>query len=82
MIWKKKELGNIYPKEQIEYIKNHINKIRDSVEDKQSRMAWQTVNEVNRRMFTASAKLNEYNYENKILRIYSEKCRKLHMNQS
>ena len=33
------ELANIYLKEQIEYIQNQINKIRDSVEDRQSRIA-------------------------------------------
>ena len=35
------ELANIYLKEQTEkYIQNQINKIRDSVEDRQSRIAW------------------------------------------
>ena len=33
------ELANIYQKEQIENIQNQINKIRDSVEDRQSRIA-------------------------------------------
>ena len=28
---------------------NQIDKIRDSVEDRQSRIAWQTINEVSRR---------------------------------
>ena len=28
------------------YIQNQINKTTDSVEDRQSRIAWQTVNEV------------------------------------
>ena len=41
------ELTNVYIKEQ-----NQINKIRDSVEYRQSRIAWQTVNEVNRRKST------------------------------
>ena len=50
------ELANIYLKEQMEYIQNQIDKIRDSVEDKQSRIAWQTVNEVSRRK--SSTKLN------------------------
>ena len=40
------ELANIYLKEQTEYIQNQIDKIRDSVEDRQSRIAWQTVNGV------------------------------------
>ena len=39
------ELTNIYLKEQTEYIQNQINKIRDSVEDRQSRIAWQTFND-------------------------------------
>ena len=34
------ELANIYLKEQTEYIQNQIDKIRDSVEDRQSRIAW------------------------------------------
>ena len=40
-----KELANIYLKWQTEYIQNQIDKIRDLVEDRQSRIAWQTVNE-------------------------------------
>ena len=51
------ELANIYLKEQTKCIQNQINKIRDSVEDRQSRIAWQTVNEVSRRKSTAKAKL-------------------------
>ena len=51
------ELANIYLKEQTEYIQNQINKIRDSVIDRQSRIGWQTVNEVNRSKSTANAKL-------------------------
>ena len=34
-----------------------MDKIRDSVEDRQSRIAWQTINEVSRRKSTAKAKL-------------------------
>ena len=37
------ELANIYLKEQAESIQNQINKIRDSVENRQSRIAWQMV---------------------------------------
>ena len=51
------ELANIYLKEQTEYIQNQINKIRDLVEDRQSRIAWQTINEVSRRKNTVKAKL-------------------------
>ncbi len=40
------QLAGIYLKEQAEYIQNQIDKIRDSVEDRQSRIAWQTINEV------------------------------------
>ena len=47
------QLAGIYRKEQTEYIQNQIGKIRDSVEDRQSRIAWQTINEVS----TAKAKL-------------------------
>ena len=50
------ELASIYLKEQTEYIQNQIDKIRDSVEDRQSRIAWQTINEVSRRKRTAKAK--------------------------
>ena len=51
------QLAGIYLKEQAEYIQNQIDKIRDSVEDRQSRIAWQTINEVSRRKSTAKAKL-------------------------
>ena len=51
------ELANIYLKEQTEYIQNQINKIRDLVEDRQSRIAWQTINKVSRRKSTVKAKL-------------------------
>ena len=33
-------------KKQLEYIKDQINKIRNSVDDKQSQLEWQRVNEV------------------------------------
>ena len=46
----------MYLKEQTEYIQNQIDTIRDSVEDRQSRIARQTK--------------NEYNYGNNISRIY------------
>ena len=51
------QLAGIYLKEQAEYIQNQIDKIRDSVEDRQSRIAWQKINEVSRRKSTAKAKL-------------------------
>ncbi len=60
------ELANIYLNEQTEYIQNQINKIRDSVEDRQTRIARQTVNEVNRRKSTAKAKLKATNQQERI----------------
>ena len=51
------QLAGIYLKEQTEFIQNQIDKIRDSVEDRKSRIAWQTINEVSRRKSTAKAKL-------------------------
>ena len=60
------ELANIYLKEQTEYIQNKINKIRDLVEDRQSRIAWQMVNEVSRRKTTAKAKLKATSQEERI----------------
>ena len=51
------QLASIYIKEQTEYIQNPIVKIRDSVEDRQSRIAWQAIIEVSRRKNTAKAKL-------------------------
>ena len=55
------QLAGIYLKEQTEYIQNQIDKIRDSVEDRHSRIAWQTTNEVSRRKSTTKAKLKAAN---------------------
>ena len=60
------ELANIYQKEQAEYIQNQIDKIRDSVKDRQSRIAWQTINEVSRRNSTAKAKLKATRQQDQI----------------
>ena len=60
------QLAGIYIKEQTEYIQNQIDKIRDSVEDRQSRFAWQTINEVSRRKNTAKAKLKAANQQERI----------------
>ena len=60
------ELTNIYIKEQTENIQNQINHIRDSVEDRQSRMAWQTVNEVSRWKSPPKAKLKDTSREERI----------------
>ena len=59
------QLSGIYIEGQIEYIQNQIDKIRDSVEDRQSRIAWQTINEVSRRN-TAKAKLKAANRQERI----------------
>ena len=60
------QLAGVYIKEQTEYIQNQIDKIRDSVEDRQSRIAWQTINEVSRRKNTAKAKLKAANQQEEI----------------
>ena len=60
------QLAGIYLKEQTEYIQNQIDKIRDSVEDRQSRIAWQTINEVSRRKSTAKAKVKAANQQERI----------------
>ena len=57
------QLAGIYLKEQTEYIQNQIDKIRDSVEDRQSMIAWQTINEVSRRKSTDKAKLKAANQQ-------------------
>ena len=60
------ELASIYLKEQIECIQNQIDKIRDSVEERQSMIAWQTINEVSRKKSTAKAKLKATNQQERI----------------
>ena len=60
------QLAGIYIKEQTEYIQNQIDKIRDSVEDRQSRIAWQTINELSRRKNTAKAKLKPENQQERM----------------
>ena len=60
------QLAGIYIKEQTEYFQNQIDKIRDSVEDRQSRIAGQTINEVSRRKNTAKAKLKAANQQERI----------------
>ena len=57
------EFAKIYLKEQTEYIQNQIDKIRDSVEDRQSRIAWQTLSKVSRRKSTTKAKLKATSQE-------------------
>ena len=60
------QLAGIYIKEQTEYIQNQIDKIRDSVEDMQSRIAWQTINEVSKRKSSAKGKLIAANQQERI----------------
>ena len=60
------EFANIYPKEQTEYMQHQINKIRYSVEDRKSRIAWQTATEVSRRESPAKAELKATNQEERI----------------
>ena len=82
------ELANIYLKEQTEYIQNQIDKIKDSVEDRQSRISWQMINEVSKRKRTTKAKLKAANQQEriKLWKLHFENLlethRKLHMNQS
>ena len=40
-----REVTQTYQKEKLEYIEGQINKIRNSVEDRQSKLAWQILNE-------------------------------------
>ena len=65
------ELTNAYLKEQTKYIQLQINKIRYSVEDRQPRIVWQTVNEVSKRKSTARAKLKAASQEERI-RLWKE----------
>ena len=60
------QLVGIYIKEQTEYIQNQIDQIRDSVEDRKSRIARQTINEVSRRKNRAKAKLKAANQQERI----------------
>ena len=46
--------------------KSQINKIRNSVQDRQSRLTWQTINEVKRRKSISRAKLKAASQEERI----------------
>ena len=61
-----RELINAYQKEQIQYIQGQINIIRNSVENRQSQIAWQIVNDVSKRKNTSRAKLKAANQEERI----------------
>ena len=52
-----RELINTYQKEQFKYIQGQIDKIRNSIEDRQSRLTWQTVKKVSGRKSSFRAKL-------------------------
>ena len=60
------KLTEAYLKERPEYIQVRINKIRNSVGDKRSRIAWQTVNEVSKRKSISRAKLKAATQEEQI----------------
>ena len=60
------QLTVVYLKEQTEYIQNQIDKIRDWVEERQFRIAWQTINEVSRGKSTTKAKLKAANQQERI----------------
>ena len=60
------QLVGIYLKEQTEYIQNQRDKIGDPVEDRQSRIAWQTINEASWRKSTTKAKLKAANQQERI----------------
>ena len=64
------ELTNAYLKEQTDYIQDQINKIRDSVEDTESRIAWQIENEMSIRKSTTRSKLKDTNKKDQIHYIY------------
>ena len=64
----------------MEYIQNQIDKIRDSVEDRQSRIAWQPINEVSRRKSTAKAKLKTKNQQDSV-KLWKQHFENLQENQ-
>ena len=49
--------------ERKEYIQGQISKIRNLVEERQSQIAWQTINEVSKRRSTSKAKLKASSQE-------------------
>ena len=65
------QLTGIHLKEQTEYIQNQIDKIRDSVEYRQSSIAWQTKNEVSKRKSTTKAKLKAANQQ-EIIKLWKQ----------
>ena len=63
---KKKKNKKTKKKPQTEYKQNQIDKIRDPVEERQSRIAWQTINEESRRKSIAKAELKATNQQERI----------------
>ena len=61
-----KKLTTVNQKERKCKIKGQIYKIRNSVENRQSRIAWQTVMEGNKRKWILTAKLKDTNQEERI----------------
>ena len=61
-----KELSNTYQEEQKEYIQRQMNKIRYSIDDRQSRIALQTANEVSKRKTNSRAKLKAAKQEERL----------------
>ena len=56
----------IYQKEQKEFFHGQINKIRNSVEDRQSQIAWHIINEMRKSKSTSRAKLKTVRQEERI----------------
>ena len=70
------QLAGIYLKEQAEYIQNQMDKIRDSVEDRQSRVAGKTINEVSGRKSTVKAKLKAASQQERV-KLWEQHFKKL-----
>ena len=58
-----KEITNLYQKEQLEYILGQIDHITNSIEDIQSQITWQRVNDFRRMMIVSSEKLKAASQE-------------------
>ena len=72
--WASSVRTKTYKKEQLEYIQDKINKIWNFVEDRESRLAWKRVSEVNGSRTTLRAKLKiakkKYGTQHLCLKIY------------
>ena len=83
MPWKLKkaqnQLSNMYLKERKDYVQNQINEIRDSVEDRQSRIACQAINEESKMKNTPQAKLNATSQQDRI-HLWKQHFENLHGN--